>query len=282
MTLLPQQLGKLITVKRIAFVVTLIVIYESQHIIQNVLDNTSSFSFISMAKSGANGGEYRVLRPFCNCTRREGEFDEDEHIIVEKLNPTEPMTNQTRLVVNLAKYVSFWTRRVLTKTQLMETSLDELRKEEITCDMYNVLKRGRNQKVVSYSLYGNDPTYFKNFECISQIAKIRYTGFNVRIHYDKTMNDTFRCQLECKHPDMIDFCDMNRFGVNMASQLEGDPRSLRDMSFMNKMMWRFLPVGDTFVDVFMSRDSDALFIDREIDSVYNWLNSSNYGHIMRG
>lgn len=275
------MLIKLITLKRVAILVVLVVIYELQHLVRNLyFPDSPSFLLISIAQSGPNG-EYRILRPFCNCSNS---LDEEEFIVVEKLDRNEPLvTNTTRLVISLAKYTSSWTGRSLSKTRLIEnTSLEELRKEEIACDIYNVLKRGKHQRVVSYSLYGNNTNYYRNFECIQEIVKIRYKGFNVRVHYDRTVRESFRCELECKHADMVDFCNMNQFGSNIASQLEGSPHAFRDLGFMHKMMWRFLPVGDTFVDVFMSRDSDALFTDREIDSVYDWLNSPNYGHVMRG
>jgi hypothetical protein len=36
---------------------------------------------------------------------------------------------------------------------------------------------------------------------------------------------------------------------------------------MHKMSWRWLPIGDNFVDYFMSRDTDAWINDREYESV---------------
>lgn len=48
------------------------------------------------------------------------------------------------------------------------------------------------------------------------------------------------------------------------------------------MIWRFFPMGDYFVDLFSSRDSDSRILQREIDSVAVWLNSEKAGHIMRG
>ena len=54
------------------------------------------------------------------------------------------------------------------------------------------------------------------------------------------------------------------------------------MSYMHESMWRFLSIGDSFVDVFMSRDTDSYLIDREVDSVKIWDNSNTIGHIMRG
>ena len=53
-------------------------------------------------------------------------------------------------------------------------------------------------------------------------------------------------------------------------------------SYIHAMEWRWFPIRDQFVDVFMSRDSDSIFIQREIDSVNAWLKTNKVGHIMRG
>ena len=55
-----------------------------------------------------------------------------------------------------------------------------------------------------------------------------------------------------------------------------------DASYIHAMMWRWFPIRDQFVDVFMSRDSDSTIFQREIDSVNAWLNTDKVGHIMRG
>ncbi|XP_063217535.1 uncharacterized protein LOC134528142 isoform X2 [Bacillus rossius redtenbacheri] len=47
------------------------------------------------------------------------------------------------------------------------------------------------------------------------------------------------------------------------------------------MLWRFLPMSDPSVDVFMSRDLDSLIIPRELAAVNEWLNSNKTFHIMR-
>ncbi|RMZ93791.1 hypothetical protein BpHYR1_019801, partial [Brachionus plicatilis] len=60
-----------------------------------------------------------------------------------------------------------------------------------------------------------------------------------------------------------------------------DPNKVRNLNYVHSMMWRFLPIGDTFVDMFMSRDLDSQILQREVDSVQEWLKSDNIGHIMR-
>ena len=50
---------------------------------------------------------------------------------------------------------------------------------------------------------------------------------------------------------------------------------------LGKVMWRFLPAGDDFVDYFASRDTDSMFTRRERDSVDAWLSEGTLLHAMR-
>ncbi len=47
-------------------------------------------------------------------------------------------------------------------------------------------------------------------------------------------------------------------------------------------MWRWFPIGDRFVDLWLSRDSDSMIYQREVDAVDAWLKSDKLVHIMRG
>lgn len=46
-------------------------------------------------------------------------------------------------------------------------------------------------------------------------------------------------------------------------------------------MWRFLPVGDPTVDIFVSRDLDSLATQRERDAVAEWEIYNKTFHVMR-
>ena len=50
---------------------------------------------------------------------------------------------------------------------------------------------------------------------------------------------------------------------------------------MFAMTWRFLPLIDPLVDVFMSRDADSPIIDREVVAVKQWLASDAIFHALR-
>jgi hypothetical protein len=47
------------------------------------------------------------------------------------------------------------------------------------------------------------------------------------------------------------------------------------------MFWRFWASEDTDVDIFLSRDCDSRFSDREISAIKEWLESDKDFHIMR-
>ena len=101
-----------------------------------------------------------------------------------------------------------------------------------------------------------------------------------------------KCELECfkdkagKLVDNIDFCSIEYLssGSNVSSKFneQSSENNIHRFGMIHAMIWRFLPIGDSFVDIFMSRDSDKKIIQREVDSVNVWLNSNKIGHIMRG
>ncbi len=47
------------------------------------------------------------------------------------------------------------------------------------------------------------------------------------------------------------------------------------------MKWRWLPAGDSFVDYFLSRDSDSPVLEREFDAINEWIDAKKLVHAMR-
>ena len=119
----------------------------------------------------------------------------------------------------------------------------------------------------------------------------------MRIHHDSSIDQSLKCVLECLKDengnllDNVDFCDIEKVPGHQNSQFTlsdifqgSDPevKSLWSAAYMHSMKWRWFPINDPFVDVFMSRDAYSLIIQREVDSVKVWLESDKVGHIMRG
>jgi hypothetical protein len=151
----------------------------------------------------------------------------------------------------------------------------------ITCDLYNVLKRGKSQKVLAYSLYGRNEFYYKKLTDIVKIAKHVYPNWIIRIYYDNSINKSIICDIECMKNenelfyDNVDFCNIEILNLNLNG-------SVLNASYIHSMKWRWFPLGDSLVDIFSSRDIDSFILSREIDAVDEWISSNRVGHIMRG
>ncbi len=127
---------------------------------------------------------------------------------------------------------------------------------------------------------------------ISRFVKTAYPGWIIRIYHDDTIIQETKCKLEClvNHLDgslidNVDFCNVGSIPDEVGLKRLNLSRSVADLNasgMIDGMMWRWFPIGDRLVDVFMSRDADSLIIQREVDSVNVWLESSRTGHIMRG
>jgi len=171
------------------------------------------------------------------------------------------------------------------QTKQMESietyDISKLNEMNLTCNLYNVLRRGKNQKVIGYSLYGKNEKYYINLKNITQQVKKLYPGWTIRIYHDNSIKKSIICEIEClKEPDnsltdIVDFCHINKLPQSFFGNKKWSA------SYIHSMAWRWLPLGDSFVNVFASRDLDSIIIQREVDSVNVWLNSKKPGHIMR-
>ena len=146
----------------------------------------------------------------------------------------------------------------------------------LTCNFGKSLKRGPNQKIISYSLYGKDTRYYNLLESLIVKAKQFYPNHVLRIYHDDSINKSIICQNECSNSH-VEFCDIHKLPVSLT-----DEKKIVDLKYIHSMIWRFLPIGDSLVDLFMSRDLDSLLLQREVDSVKEWLKTDKIGHIMRG
>jgi hypothetical protein len=155
-----------------------------------------------------------------------------------------------------------------------------------TCNPYNEFKRGPHQKVISYSLYGKDASYYKQLKNITLSVKKLYPGWLVRVYHDNSINTGIICEVECQRDketnaliDNTDFCNVEELYLNLENL---HANKIFNLKYVHAMMWRWFPLYDNFVDTFSSRDSDSFILKRELESVNVWLNSFNIGHIMRG
>lgn len=115
----------------------------------------------------------------------------------------------------------------------------------------SLLKRGKNQKVIGYSLYGTIPLYYSLLKDITLFPKKFYPDWKVRVYYDNTILKSTICDIECLKEkdnnliDNTDFCNINEIPLSSTNKSE-----ILSASSLHKMMWRWLAIGDGFVDIF--------------------------------
>jgi hypothetical protein len=92
--------------------------------------------------------------------------------------------------------------------------------ENITCDLYNVLRRGKKQKVIGFSLYGKNKLYYRFLNDISKRVQQMYPGWIIRVHHDSSIDQETKCELECLRDvkgnfiDNVDFCNVEYMPSN--------------------------------------------------------------------
>ena len=160
-------------------------------------------------------------------------------------------------------------------------STSDFQSSTLTCNLYNSLRRGPKLKVISYSLYGTHSLYYAFLERLVKRVYEYYPGWIIRVLYDGSINQSVICKLECmkkenseEYYDNVDFCNIEELPYNLTATWNA--------SYMHGMTWRWLPIGDSFIDFVNSRDTDAWIHQRELDSVNVWLNSNTLFHVMRG
>ena len=81
--------------------------------------------------------------------------------------------------------------------------INDLNVKNLSCNIYNSLYRGKNQKIIAYSLYGQNKIYYDNLKNISNLIKKFYPGWTMRVYYDDTIIQAFRCEIECQKDEYI-------------------------------------------------------------------------------
>lgn len=121
------------------------------------------------------------------------------------------------------------------------------------------------KKVLSFSLWGNNPTYNIGAIKNAELAKDFYPDFECwfYIHQESVPEETIKKLQEFDNTKII-------FKVGDLNNENCKPR-----------MWRYEPIDDPEVEIMMSRDTDTRFLLREKLAVEEWLNSKTLFHIMR-
>lgn len=121
------------------------------------------------------------------------------------------------------------------------------------------------KKVISFSLWGNNPDYGSGALINAQLAGLYYPEFEcwVYLHKDSVPEETIEALSKQSNVKLI--------------FKSGD---LKDLS-IKPMMWRFEAIDDPEVEIMLSRDTDTRILQREKVAVDEWIKSGKKFHIMR-
>ena len=116
-------------------------------------------------------------------------------------------------------------------------------------------------RVISFSLYGEQPEYTINAVVNCLLAPKIYPGWTCRFYIDDTVPDgVVRLLRSFPHVELVEM-----------------PRHRESAAFF----WRFLAAADPGIEVMVSRDADSWLSAREAACVDAWLESGRDFHIIR-
>jgi hypothetical protein len=116
------------------------------------------------------------------------------------------------------------------------------------------------KNVVSYSLWGDAPMYWKGALRNIEMVNKYFPGWISRFYIDDNCN-----------PELIETIK----GENVEVFL------VKSKDSFHGMFWRFWAAEESDVNIFLSRDCDSRFSEREVSAIREWLNSDKDFHIMR-
>lgn len=116
------------------------------------------------------------------------------------------------------------------------------------------------KNIISFSLYGDNPMYWKGALANIELAKTIYPNYICRFYIDKDAQ-----------PELKD----SIVGDNVEKVF------MKNRGGIDGMFWRFLPATEKEVDIFLCRDTDSRLSLRERSAVDEWLLSDKDFHIMR-
>jgi len=118
------------------------------------------------------------------------------------------------------------------------------------------------KKIISFSLWGNEPMYTIGAIRNAELAETVYPGWICRFYIGDDVAE-----------DIVDkLKSFDNTEVIVMKDEENDWQG---------MFWRFYAIENEGVDIVIFRDTDSRLSDREYEAVLEWQNSGAYFHIMR-
>lgn len=118
------------------------------------------------------------------------------------------------------------------------------------------------KKIISFSLWGDNPFYIEGAYKNIELAKEIYPDWICRF-YVASKNTPEEVIEKLRSFENVEVVLMDEVGTS------------------NSMMWRFTPCDDEDVALFISRDTDSRLSMREKEAVDVWLESDKNFHVMR-
>lgn len=118
----------------------------------------------------------------------------------------------------------------------------------------------KSKNIVSYSLWGNHPMYWKGALKNIELVNKYFPSWICRFYIDKDSDK------------------------NLIETIKGDNVEVilvESKDSFHGMFWRFMASMDKDVNIFLSRDCDSRITDREASAINEWLESDKDFHIMR-
>ena len=106
-------------------------------------------------------------------------------------------------------------------------------------------RAGQIQNVVSYAFFGKNVKYLEKMDILLENVHRMYPEWEVRLHIDPRQHQYTLCPLIERHRYFY-ICDV--------TNLPG----LGDLSHIQPLLWRFIPVGDPQVLTFLVRDLETM------------------------
>jgi hypothetical protein len=116
------------------------------------------------------------------------------------------------------------------------------------------------KNVIAYSLWGSDPKYWKGALRNIEQAKTYFPGWTCRFYIDSNSDSELIESIKGENVETV--------MVDAKNSIDG-------------MFWRFCASEDPETGIFLSRDCDSRFSNREIYAINEWLASDKDFHIMR-
>lgn len=117
-----------------------------------------------------------------------------------------------------------------------------------------------NLKIISFSLWGNNPKYTIGAIRNAELSKSIYPGWTPRFYVGTSVPENIKDSLRNLDAQVIEM------------ESPGDWTST---------FWRFEAASDKDVEIMISRDTDSRLNNRESLAVDKWINSQYQFHIMR-